>query len=345
MIINQLNYFILFVISFISVGLLTPVMRKIAISKKILDYPNSAHKSHLNPIPYLGGLAIIIGIVTVTYGALLFSDFTIKNVLLASSLLGPAVVMGIIGLWDDIKQLSPLSRFIAQTISGVVVAVILIISNNSGNPTGSTFLDMLISIIWVIGICNAINFFDNLDGGAAGTTAVSAIAITLIAINVGQSLIASLSLVLAGATLGFLIWNKSPARIYMGDAGSLFIGVILSTLTIRLNPDTESTITSFSIPILILAVPILDTCVAVISRLRRRASPFQGGKDHLAHRLVRHGLSRKSSALILWFTSIFFAAIAVMISTNILNQDISLLILAAIIWIALLFRFLGTNDF
>jgi UDP-GlcNAc:undecaprenyl-phosphate GlcNAc-1-phosphate transferase len=319
-------------------------MRKVALSKGILDYPNATHKSHLQPTPYLGGIAIVLGVVTITYSAILFSEFTLNNFWLATSLLGPAIAMGLIGLWDDIKQLSPLSRFIGQTVAGVVVAMTFTISNNLGNPTGSTLLDILISIIWVVGICNSINFFDNLDGGAAGTTAISAIALTLIAISSGQLLVASFSLVLAGATLGFLIWNKSPARIYMGDAGALFLGVLLATLTIRLNPDTDSSVASFSIPILVLAVPILDTCVAVISRLRRRVSPFQGGKDHLSHRLIRYGMSRKKSAVSLWLLSAFFSLLAVVISTNLLNQDLNLVISAAIIWVVLLASFLATKD-
>ena len=344
MIITQLQYFLLFVTSYALVGVLTPVMRKIALSKDILDRPNSAHKSHSQPTPYLGGVAIILGVVIITYGSLLISDLSFKNFWLATSILGPAVAMGLIGLWDDVKQLPPLPRFIGQTIAGVVVAILLISSDNLGNPTGSTPLDVFISIVWVVGICNAINFFDNLDGGAAGTSAISAIALTFIAVNGGQSLIASLSLVLAGATLGFLIWNRSPARIYMGDAGALFLGVLLATLTIRLNPDTNSIIASFSIQILILAVPILDTSVAVISRLRRKISPFQGGKDHLSHRLIRFGISRKKSAVSLWLLSGFFALFAVIISTNMFNQDINLVIAALTIWLLLFASFIKTKD-
>ena len=344
MIITQLQYFLLFVSSYALVGVLTPLMRKIALSKEILDHPNSAHKSHSQPTPYLGGVAIILGVITITYGSLLLSDLSLKNFLLATSLLGPAIAMGLIGLWDDIKQLPPLPRFIGQTIAGVAVATILILSNNLGNPTGSTPLDVFISIVWVVGICNSINFFDNLDGGAAGTSAVTAIALTFIAVNGDQSLIASLSLVLTGSTLGFLFWNRSPARIYMGDAGALFLGVLLATLTIRLNPETNSNIASFSIPVLLLAVPILDTSVAVISRLRRKISPFQGGKDHLSHRLIRNGLSRKKSAVVLWLLSAFFALLAVVISTDFLNQDLNLVIGATIIWVVLLVGCLKTKD-
>ena len=344
MIISQLDYFLLFVSSYALVGVLTPLMRKIAQTKEIFDYPHFSHKSHSLPIPYLGGVAIILGIVTVTYSALLFSEFTLYNFWLGTSVLGPAVAMGLIGLWDDIKQLAPLPRFFAQTMAGVFVAITLIISNNLGNPTGSTPIDAFISIIWVVGICNSINFFDNIDGGAAGTSAISAIALAIIAKNTDQSLISSLSIVLAGATLGFLIWNKSPARIYMGDAGALFLGVLLATLTIRLNPETSSTFVSFSIPILLLAVPILDTSVAVISRLRRGVSPFQGGKDHLSHRLIRHGASRKKSAFSLWLLSAFFAVIALVVATNFLNQALILVVVASVLWAVLLVGFLATKD-
>ena len=344
MIITQLHYVLLFVTSYALVGALTPIMRKIALSKQILDHPNSAHKSHLQPTPYLGGVAIILGVVVITYGAIFISDLSFKNFWLATSILGPAVAMGLIGLWDDFKQLSPLPRFVGQTIAGVAVTMVMISSNNLGNPTGSALLDVFISIVWVVGICNSINFFDNLDGGATGTSAIVAIALTLISLNNGQSLIAALSIVLAGATLGFLIWNKSPARIYMGDAGALFLGILLATLTIRLNPETDSIITSLSIPVLLLAIPILDTSVAIISRLRRRISIFRGGKDHLSHRLIRTGLSRKIAAIILWLLSGFFALLAVTISSNLLDQDLNLVIGATIIWLVLLVAFLKTKD-
>jgi UDP-GlcNAc:undecaprenyl-phosphate GlcNAc-1-phosphate transferase len=344
MIITQLQYFLLFVASYVLVGVLTPVMRKIALSKDILDHPNSAHKSHSQPTPYLGGVAIILGVVVITYGALLISDLSFKNFWLATSILGPAVAMGLIGLWDDFKQLPPLPRFVGQTIAGVAVTMVMILSNNLGNPTGSALLDVFISIVWVVGICNSINFFDNLDGGATGTSAITAIALTFISLNNGQSLIAALSIVLTGATLGFLIWNKSPARIYMGDAGALFLGILLATLTIRLNPETNSIIASLSIPVLLLAIPILDTSVAIISRLRRSISIFRGGKDHLSHRLIRTGLSRKIAAIILWLLSGFFALLAVTISSNLLDQDLNLVIGATIIWLVLLVAFLKTKD-
>jgi len=326
------------------VGALTPLMRKIAISKEILDLPISAHKSHTSPVPYLGGVGIIFGVLIVTYVSILFTSRPFSNFWLATSLIGPALAMGLIGLWDDIKSLHPLPRFIGQTISGIFVAVVLILTNNFGSPTGSILIDISITIVWIVGICNSINFFDNLDGGAAGTTAVSAIALTYLTFSNGQAFIGSLALVVAGACLGFLIWNKSPARIYMGDAGALFLGVLIATLTIRLKPDTETIVASFATPVLLLAVPILDTSVAVISRLRRRVSPFHGGKDHLSHRLIRAGISRKITALLLWSLSGLFALIAIIINSNFPMNEFTFVAFGCLMWLGLLVKFLMSKD-
>jgi UDP-GlcNAc:undecaprenyl-phosphate/decaprenyl-phosphate GlcNAc-1-phosphate transferase len=344
MTISQVDYFLLFVISYVLVGLLTPVMRKVALAQGVLDLPNSAHKSHKKPVPYLGGVAIIIGVVIVSYIALISNKFTWSNFWLATSVLGPAVVMGLVGLWDDLKSLKPLPRFIGQSIAGVVVAIILILNDNIGNPTGITALDAAITVLWIVGICNSINFFDNLDGGAAGTVAITAISLTYLAITGDQYFIAALSIVVAGSTLGFLIWNRVPARIYMGDAGALFLGLLIATLTVRFKPSTDNAVTSFAIPVLLLAIPILDTTVAVLSRFRRKVSPFQGGKDHLSHRLVRYGLSRKVSAITLWLLSALYGMFAVLISLQNFNYDFIILTIASVGWVSLLALFLNTKD-
>jgi UDP-GlcNAc:undecaprenyl-phosphate GlcNAc-1-phosphate transferase len=340
---NQ-EYFLLFLSSYLLVGLLTPLMRRIAIATDVVDKPNTAHKSHKQPVPYLGGVAIIIGIITISYSTSLISNFTTDTFWLATSVLAPALVLGLIGLWDDMKNLSPLPRFVAQTIAGVFTAIILVTNENVGNPTGSEIFDTIITIIWVVGICNSINFFDNLDGGAAGTVAVSSIALAILALSGDQYLIAALSTVTAGATLGFLIWNKSPARIYMGDAGALFLGVLLATLTIRLNPDTQTQMGSYFTPIFLLAVPILDTSVAVLSRIKRHVSPFQGGQDHLSHRLIRSGLSRRKAAVLLWSLSVLFASVAILISQVSETVENWLIAGSALFWILLFILFFKSKD-
>jgi UDP-GlcNAc:undecaprenyl-phosphate GlcNAc-1-phosphate transferase len=342
--ITDTEYFLLFVISYLFVGVLTPIMRKIAIATDVVDRPNSSHKSHKKPVPYLGGVAIIIGVVTVSYSASLFSEFTTSTFWLATSVLGPALLLGLIGLWDDIKNLPPLPRFIAQTFAGVFTASILIITDNIGNPTGSSIFDSIITVFWIVGICNSINFFDNLDGGAAGTVAISSIVLAYLALSGDQYLIAALSTVTAGATLGFLVWNKSPAKIYMGDAGALFLGVLLATLTVRFQPNAQTQVGSYLIPIFLLAMPILDTTVAVISRIKRGLSPFQGGQDHLSHRLIRAGYSRRSAAFSLWGLSALFGGVAILISQVGGVAEYYLAVVAASIWIMMFVLFFRAKD-
>ena len=340
---NQ-EYFLLFALTYLLVGGLTPIMRRIAIATDVVDRPNSSHKSHKKPVPYLGGVAIIIGVISISYSASLFSNFTSNTFWLATSVLGPALALGLIGLWDDVKNLNPLPRFIAQSFAGIFTAVLLVVTETVGNPTGSKLFDSLFTIFWVVGICNAINFFDNLDGGAAGTVAISSIALAYLAITGDQYLVAALATVTAGATLGFLVWNKSPAKIYMGDAGALFLGVLIATLTIRLHPSTDTSISSFLVPILLLAIPILDTSIAVLSRLKRGLSPFQGGQDHLSHRLIRAGLTRKQSAISLWGFSGIFAVFAVLVSHPNHKIEDYTTFAAGLFWTALFYLFFKTKD-
>ena len=220
----------------------------------------------------------------------------------------------------------------------------MIITNSVANPTGSNFFDAVITIFWVVGICNSINFFDNLDGGAAGTVAISCAALAYLALTGDQYLIAALAVVTTGATLGFLVWNKNPAKIYMGDAGALFLGVLLATLTIRFEPNAKTQIGSYLTPVFLLAVPILDTTVAVFSRLRRHISPFQGGQDHLSHRLIRAGLSRKQAALSLWILSALYGVIAIFISRVDLNVEKYLVAAGLSLWVFLFVLFFKQKD-
>ena len=339
MVISLLEILLLFIVTFIFVGVLTPITRKLAISRKIFDKPSSSHKTHTTPVPYLGGVAIIVGVLGSTYLGIIFSGFKTDLIIIATTILIPALLLGIVGLWDDIKNLPPLPRFIAQSLGATVISVVFIFTDNAGKPTGSNFIDGIISVIWIVSICNSINFFDNLDGGASGTVAISSATVGLIALMGDQFLVASLAFVTSGATSGFLIWNKNPAKIYMGDAGSLFLGTLIGALTIRLDFNSELRFTSFFIAIFILAIPILDTTIVIISRIYRGISPFRGGQDHLSHRMINTGLNRKSSVLVLWSLSAFFALLALLLSFQSMIFHLHTIIFGAAIWIILFIYF------
>ena len=332
--IQPIEYLILGLAGFVLAGTLTWPVRKVAIAIGAMDKPNLDRKTQKEPVPYLGGLAIAISVTMLTFAAVIRSDNTQTTFPLAATLILPAVLLGLMGLIDDLASLNPLPRLIIQTAMAVAVAVFLIKSETVGIPLDGTFIDEITMTIWIIGICNSINFFDNLDGGAAGTVAVSTMGIALIALGEGQELIAALSIVTAGSTIGFLMWNRSPAKIYMGDAGALFLGVVISVLTIRLNPGIAPKWNSISLLPMLLAVPILDTCVAVFSRLYRGISPFTGGKDHLSHRLMRKGLNKANTAFALWGAQAVFvcAALAVYQWTSAIGAQ--LIIVTGLFWLA-----------
>lgn len=310
---NAGQYILLGLAAFAMSGLLTWPVRKLAIAVGAMDHPNLERKTQKEPIPYLGGVAIAMTVLIITYLSIAVDQPTIEKFTLASQVLIPASILGLMGLIDDLKGLATLPRLLLQTIAAFLMSLILINTDTMGFAFGNTTLDILVSILWIVGICNSINFFDNLDGGAAGTVAAATLGVFLIAYGQGQELISALAILTAGATLGFLIWNKSPAKIYMGDAGALFLGIILSTLTIRMNPDINPNWKSLAIPVILLAVPILDTSVAVTSRLLRGITPFNGGKDHLSHRLVRIGFTHRIAAYVLWGSSALCAVSAYLI--------------------------------
>lgn len=338
------DYLILGSLSLFLVGGLTPVMQLVAKRFGVIDTPSESHKTHQKPVPYLGGVAIAVGVVTVTYLASLASNFNRSTFLLASSVLVPAIVMGVVGLIDDIRKLSPWPRFIIQSGFGVAISILLVSTNTLGSPFGNYFIDIPITVLWIVGITNSVNFFDNVDGGASGAVAISAIFLFFLSWQGEQFLIAALSIVLAGATLGFLLWNRPPARIYMGDAGALFLGILVASLTIRFDPNPIDRISSFAVPFLLLAVPILDTSVAVISRLRRGISPLQGGKDHLSHRLMRSKFTKRQAIFILWILSIFFGAIAIVVSLAPFSLERYIVYLALMFWLIAFVIFSKLSD-
>jgi UDP-GlcNAc:undecaprenyl-phosphate GlcNAc-1-phosphate transferase len=343
------QFAILGVSAFALTGLLTWPVRALAIRLGAMDAPNLARKSQAEPVPYLGGVAIALGITLTTLAAVYVGGNKsgenagqLKD--LALTVLLPALLLGAMGLVDDLRSLSPFPRLIAQSVVGTVVALVIVNSGTTGTPFGTSTVNTAVTIFWIVGICNSINFFDNLDGAAAGAVAIAALGVFFIAFDRGQELVSALSIVTAGATIGFLMWNKSPAKIYMGDAGALFLGIIISVATIRLNPGIEPTWKSLTIPVILLAVPLLDTCVAVFSRISRRVSPLTGGKDHLSHRLVRAGLTRPMAAFALWAASGVCAVIAVLVYKNPGALGSLLITVFAAGWLLALVLFLRTKS-
>ena len=334
------QFLILGLATFLFVGGLTPVMRKIALKIGAVDRPNLDRKTQKEPVPYLGGVAIAIGITVASFAALLYSDFSTETFNKALSVLLPAILISAMGLYDDLKGLEPWPRLVAQTITGIAVAIYLIQNGTLGQAFSNQALNYLVTIFWIVGICNSINFFDNLDGGASGTVAVISIFLFAIAFDHGQSLISALAIVTVGATLGFLIWNKTPAKIYMGDAGALFLGIIIAVLTIRLDPEVGPQSRALAIPLLLMAVPILDTTTVVISRLSRGISPFTGGRDHLSHRLMRRGLGRKATAYVLWGMAAAFGSTAFYACTFTSDHSAPVIFVSAAIWLSMLIVFL-----
>jgi UDP-GlcNAc:undecaprenyl-phosphate/decaprenyl-phosphate GlcNAc-1-phosphate transferase len=253
----------------------------------VLDVPGG-HKSHVSPVPYLGGVAIVAAFSVAVVGAAMLHQPSGGFVELAV-IIGLALAISLVGLVDDLRGLGPLIRFGAVTAAAVGIWAVGIGTNLFPGLAYGQWIDLAITIVWLVGITNAFNLLDNMDGLSAGVAAIAAGFLFLIAALNGQFLVAALAIALAGCAIGFLRHNFHPARIYMGDAGSLFIGFLLAVLGIKLSVPTAPLIAAF-VPILVLGVAIFDTTLVTTTRLTHRRSPFSGGRDHVSHRLVHVGI-------------------------------------------------------
>jgi len=306
--------------------LLVPAVREYARNREIIDAPGG-HKSHRTPVPYLGGVAMVaafsvamvIGVVlrrsaqfddgqiSITFGNLFTQGDGLVREL--AVVLGLALVFAAMGLIDDLRGLSPVLRFVV----GLGLATVLVSYGVVLESPLPDWLDMIISVVWILGMTNAFNLLDNIDGLAAGTAAIAAGAFFVIAILNDQQYSALLAIGLAGAMLGFLRSNFAPATIYMGDAGSLFIGFMMAYLGLKMRTNVAEIPQLFA-PVLVLGVAVLDTTVVVVSRLRRGLSPFTGGQDHLSHRFLRLGLSVRRSVTVLLVATFALGVLAVGLS-------------------------------
>lgn len=270
-----------------------PWARRAALALGFVDAP-AQRKVHRTPMPLLGGAAIFFGAilaVLVIYGG--DPEPTVIGVLLATT------VVALTGLIDDYRPLPAWAKLGGQLL-GCLILIAFGIRVRLPFPEP---VDYAITLLWLLGITNAINFLDNMDGLSAGISAVTTSFILLLALTNDQFLVGALAAALLGACLGFLRYNFPPARIFMGDVGSLFLGFLLAVLGLQLRFPANSNFVTWMVPVFLFGLPIFDMTLVVISRLRRRLSPNTAGKDHTSHRLVRLGYSPRETVLILYLFS------------------------------------------
>jgi UDP-GlcNAc:undecaprenyl-phosphate GlcNAc-1-phosphate transferase len=309
---QEIFYVIYFVLSICFVYFLIIPIKRIALKLNILDHPNIPRKSQSTPVPYLGGVAIAVVIWLLVSSLIFINLFDSTQIEFSLYALVSASVIGLIGLIDDIKGLGAISRLFFQFVVGIFVAFFIVSFNFEISFLQIYQINILLTILWIMVISNSVNFIDNIDGGSAGIVIFSSIPIAFIAFRENQIDLFFLVLITSGSLLGFLLWNKFPAKIYLGDSGALFIGVLISIFTIKISPSAFQPNIAVFIPIVILTVPILDFLVAITSRLGRGVPVFVGGTDHLSHRLMRIGISRKMTPVILWSLSLFYSVFTIL---------------------------------
>ncbi|GAB4290540.1 MAG: MraY family glycosyltransferase [Myxococcota bacterium] len=295
-----------------------PILARAAKKHSIVDKPSTPLKNQKEPVPYFGGLGVFIAFlasVSITF------DFS-KSVL--GVIFGSTLIL-LLGLIDDLGVLAPLVKLSGQ----ILVAIVLI---KSGIHIDIVFLpkwlDYLLTLFWVVGIVNAFNIIDIMDGLAGSVALVAAIANGFFAFWNGETMIALLSLALGGGVLGFLKYNWRPASIYLGDTGSMFIGFILAALAMN-NTYTAVNDLALLSPVLILGVPIFDTTLVTILRIRNGRSPMFGSPDHFAIRLAKIGFSPKKVALLAALVTLLLSVVAVIISF--IPFKATLILLAAVL--------------
>jgi UDP-GlcNAc:undecaprenyl-phosphate/decaprenyl-phosphate GlcNAc-1-phosphate transferase len=280
----------------------TPVMRRAALRLGMLDVP-TARKTHPDPVPYLGGMAILLAfVVAVVVGGFVAGDF-VGGAQGAfpqlAAILGGGLLLAGLGLWDDLRTLPVWVRLLVE----VGLGVLLYQAGVRVQLFHGDLLDLLLTLGWVVGITNAVNFLDNMDGLSVGISAIAGAYFFALAALSAQVLVAGFAAALTGGALGFLWYNRPPARIFMGDAGSLFLGFLLAALGLKLRFGNIERVTFF-VPVAVMAVPILDTLTVSVSRMRQRASPFRAGKDHISHRLVKVGIPPTAAVALLYWGGI-----------------------------------------
>jgi UDP-GlcNAc:undecaprenyl-phosphate/decaprenyl-phosphate GlcNAc-1-phosphate transferase len=274
-----------FTLPLIGALLLTPLAGQLATQLDIVDHPSAA-KFHQRATPYLGGAAVAASILlpaTIAAGA----SAQLWVILIS------ALALSLIGLLDDRRLMPWWVKLFVEVVAAGALWTVEVRAGLFGVP----LLDLALTVIWVVGVTNAINMLDNMDGLSSGVAAISALTFFAIAAGEGDFLVAAFSLAVVGGALGFLRWNFPPAKIFLGDSGTLLLGFLVAAIGLKLDLVGENGFIRSAVPILVLAVPILDTTLVVLARTRENRAVYQGGTDHSSHRLASLGLSARRIAL------------------------------------------------
>lgn len=316
--------------TFCGVLAFTPVIKGFAFRIGAIDEPNG-RKVHTMPVPRLGGVGIFLGFVSVL---LLTQPIGRQE---TGLLLGCTIIV-LAGIYDDIRGLKPRTKLAAQIVAAVVVAYFGTRVEVITHPFGGVYYleqwAIPVTVMWIIGVTNAINLIDGLDGLAAGTAVIAAVTMATVAGFEGRTLVAGFALILAASVLGFLPYNFSPAKIFMGDSGSMFLGFTLATLAIQ-GLTKGATFISVFIPVIILGIPIFDTLFAIVRRYKNHRPIFEADKGHLHHRLLNLGLSHRQTVLAIYSVNVFLGLSAIIL--NILSTEqsiVALIFMATVILIA-----------
>jgi UDP-GlcNAc:undecaprenyl-phosphate GlcNAc-1-phosphate transferase len=283
------NYVFILLSALILATGVTPLVRAAARRFGVMDQPG-VRKQHIQATPLLGGVAIYLAFIIALF---LFGDrFYVNQV--AGIFLG-ATLVSFLGLWDDRRGLNPWVKLVGQFLA----ASVLVVTGVRIEMFPYGWLNVAATLLWVVFVTNAMNLLDNMDGLSSGIAAIAAVFFLLFAAMSNQYLVGALAAALLGACVGFLYYNLNPASIFMGDAGSLFLGFTLAAVGIKLRFPENSSFVTWMVPVFVLAVPLFDTTLVVISRLRRRQNPLTTpGKDHLSHRLARLTGSPREAVLL-----------------------------------------------
>ncbi len=292
----------------------TPLVKALSVKVGAVDVPKDSRRMHNHPIPRMGGLAIFFGFVV---AMLLFVPLDRPK---QGMLLG-AVIIVVLGMLDDKYALPAKPKFLVQIIAALIAVMagnrIEVLSNPnifSPNPYWELgVLSIPVTVIWILAITNSVNFIDGLDGLACGVSTISAATMLVIALRVEEWNVAVMMAALVGACLGFLAYNFNPAKIFMGDTGSTFLGFIMATMSVE-GMFKQYTIISFVVPFLMLGLPIFDVCFAVVRRVSHGQSPMKPDRGHVHHRLIDMGFSQKQAVGVLYVISAILGLSAVVLT-------------------------------